>query len=212
MQSGETREGGIMRDKGRYWTAASALALVCSGVLAGSARAQVPTRSSAVEELVITAERRDQNLQTAAISATVLDQKMLEAKGVIGLTSLQYAAPGLQISDYASANTFNIRGIGQARVDVDLPSGVVIYRDGVPTLTGYFQNAPYYDMAGIEVLRGPQGTFGGKSAAAGAVFIRTHDPELNKFGGDAMIGFGNKSFKETTAVLNLPVGSTLAFR
>src|SRR6185369_16738831 len=98
-----------------------------------------------------------------------------------------------QISDYASANTFNIRGIGQAQVDIDLPSGVVIYRDGVPTLTGYFQNAPYYDIASVEVLRGPQGTFVGKSAAAGAVFIRTRDPELGSTGGDLTLGAGNRS-------------------
>jgi iron complex outermembrane receptor protein len=163
-------------------------------------------------EVVVTAERRKQDLQKAAISATVLSAEALEEKGVVGLSGLQYAVPGVIIADYGSANTFNIRGVGQARVDVDLPSGVVIYRDGVPTLTGYFQNAPYYDMAGIEVLRGPQGTFGGKSASAGAVFIRTHDPELGKFGGDAMVGYGNKDFRETTAVLNLPLGETFAVR
>ena len=165
-----------------------------------------------LQEVVVTAERRTQDLQSAAMSATVLSAETLADKGVTNLSALQYAAPGLIIADYGSANTFNIRGIGQARVDVDLPSGVVIYRDGVPTLTGYFQNAPYYDMAGVEVLRGPQGTFGGKSASAGAVFIRTHDPELNRFGGEVMVGAGNKEFWEGTAVLNLPIGQTLALR
>ncbi|MEJ2088259.1 MAG: Plug domain-containing protein [Gammaproteobacteria bacterium] len=140
-----------------------------------------------IEEVVVTAERRTESLQTSALSATVLNEDMLEKKGVIGLTTVQYAAPGLQIADYSSANTFNIRGIGQSRVDIDLPSGVVIYRDGVPTLTGYFQNAPYYDMASVEVLRGPQGTFAGKAAAAGAVFIRTRNPELDDVGGNVML-------------------------
>src|SRR5436190_13638015 len=200
-----------MRVNGRYLAAASALALVCSGVLAGGANAQ--TKSNTVGELVITAERRTENLQTAAISATVLDQELLEAKGVNGLTALQFAAPGLQISDYSSANTFNIRGIGQSKVDIDLPSGVVIYRDGVPTLTGYFQNAPYYDIASVEVLRGPQGTFVGKSAAAGAVFIRTQDPQLgDHISGDVQGGVGNKNYFEGTLVANMPVSDTLAVR
>ncbi len=168
--------------------------------------------SATVAPLVVTAERRVENEQTTAISATVLDQKMLEAKSVIGLTTLQYAAPGIQISDYASANTFNIRGIGQSQVDIDLPSGVVIYRDGVPTLTGYFQNAPYYDMASVEVLRGPQGTFGGKSASAGAVFIRTNDPKLDSYSGDIILGAGNRDFFEGTGVVNIPFGQTLALR
>lgn len=199
--------------------AASLAALTCGAVLsAGGAWAADPAApdskgaSTVVPGVVITAERRLQNLQKAAISATVLDQKALEAKGVIGLTTLQFAAPGIQISDYSSANTFNIRGIGQSQVDIDLPSGVVIYRDGVPTLTGYFQNAPYYDLAGVEVLRGPQGTFVGKSASAGAVFIRTRDPELGHYGGEWTLGMGNYAFFEGTGVVNVPIGDTLAVR
>jgi iron complex outermembrane recepter protein len=190
----------------------SAFALATVAVIAATA-AQAESRSqSIVEEVLVTAERRSENLQTSALSATVLNEEMLTKKGVVGLTSLQYAAPGVQIADYASANTFNIRGIGQARVDIDLPSGVVIYRDGVPTLTGYFQNAPYYDMASVEVLRGPQGTFAGKAAAAGAVFIRTRDPDLERFEGSLMVGAGNKGAWETTGVLNVPVGDNLALR
>jgi iron complex outermembrane recepter protein len=202
-----------MRGNGRYWATASALALIGCGAMAGQAQAQARRDDpNVIGELVVTAERRDQNLQTTAISATVLDQQLLEAKGVVGLTSLQYAAPGIQISDYSSANTFNIRGIGQSQVDIDLPSGVVIYRDGVPTLTGYFQNAPYYDIAGVEVLRGPQGTFVGKSAAAGAVFIRTRDPEIGKAGMDVTLGAGNREQLEGTFVLNVPIGETVAIR
>ncbi len=210
-----------MRRKSRLLAAGSlmALGLVASTSLcAGSALAADATtsdksaQSNAVSGVVITAERRVENLQTTAISATVLDAQTLEAKGVVGLTSLQNAAPGVEISDYSSANTFNIRGIGQSQVDIDLPSGVVVYRDGVPTLTGYFQNAPYYDMAGVEVLRGPQGTFVGKSASAGAVFIRTRDPELGHFGGEGMLGVGNRDYWEGTGVVNIPVGDALAIR
>lgn len=199
-----------------YLRCVSGLALAGAVALSASAaQAQEQSKEKsnrAISELVVTAERRTENLQTTAISASVIDQKTLEAKGVTNLTTLQFAAPGVEISDYSSANTFNIRGIGQAQVDVDLPSGVVIYRDGVPTLTGYFQNAPYYDIAGIEVLRGPQGTFVGKSAAAGAVFIRTRDPELGHFGGSVIAGAGNHGFLETTEVVNIPIKDTLAVR
>jgi iron complex outermembrane recepter protein len=193
--------------------AASALAAAAAlvGSAAQAADAQDSTSNTA-SELVITAERRVENLQTTAISATVLDQKTLEAKGVVNLNGLQLAAPGIQISDYGSANTFNIRGIGQSAVPIDLPSGVVIYRDGVPTLTGYFQNAPYYDISSVEVLRGPQGTFVGKSAAAGAVFIRTNDPELGVNDGSVMAGVGNRGYLETTDVANAALSDDLAIR
>jgi len=209
-----------VRSKRALLKCGSVAILACAALAAAPAHAQntQPQPANAQSgagkspELVVTAERRQQRLQVTAISATVLDAKALEAKGVTGLTTLQYAAPGIQISDYASANTFNIRGVGQAQVDIDLPSGVVIYRDGVPTLTGYFQNAPYYDMAGVELLRGPQGTFVGKSASAGAVFIRTRDPQLGVLGGDVMLGAGNRDFFEGTGVLNVPLGQDFALR
>lgn len=206
-----------MSRRSSYLRCVSALALAGAAALTASAAQAADstngkTKDAAVSELVVTAERRVENLQTTAISASVMDQKTLQAKGVTNLTTLQFAAPGVEISDYSSANTFNIRGIGQSAVPIDLPSGVVIYRDGVPTLTGYFQNAPYYDMSSIEVLRGPQGTFVGKSAAAGAVFIRTRDPELGRYGGSVMAGAGNHGYAETTDVVNVPIGDTLAVR
>src|SRR5690606_3807155 len=107
---------------------------------------------------------------------------------------------------------FNIRGIGRSKVDVEIPSGIVIYQDGVPSVAGYFQNEPYFDIASIEVLRGPQGTFVGKSASGGAIFTRTRDAELGVFGGNLEGGFGEYDFYEMRGALNIPAGETLAFR
>jgi iron complex outermembrane receptor protein len=189
---------------------ASALAL--AGVMVWSGDASAQQRGIGIEEVVVTAERRTEDLQTSALSATVLNAADLENKSVYGLTALQFAAPGLYIADYSSANTFNIRGIGQSTVNFEYPNGVQIYRDGVPTLTGYFQNSPYFDLAGVEVLRGPQGVSAGKSAAAGAVFIRTRDPELDELGGELMLGFGDYGRFEGTGVLNVPLTDTMALR
>lgn len=191
------------------------LALGCTSSLAAvGAQAQTPRSGSAsvLEEVIVTAERREVSLQTTAISASVLTGDMLEARGVTNLYALQYAAPSVTIAGYGSANVFNIRGIGRSQVDIDVPSGVVIYRDGAPTLGGFFQNEPYFDLASIEVLRGPQGTFVGKSAAGGAVFIRTNDAELGTLDGKVELGVGSDSLKEVTGIVNLPVGDTAAFR
>lgn len=165
-----------------------------------------------LEELVVTAQRRTEDLQDTGVSASVLTGDDLVDKSVFGLTALQYAAPSVTISDLGSANVFNIRGIGRSQVDVDLPSGVVIYRDGAPTLAGYFQNEPYFDMESIEVLRGPQGTFVGKSAAGGAVFINTRDPELAERSAYVEVGAAEWDQGEITGVLNLPLGETVALR
>ena len=133
-------------------------------------------------------------------------------KGVVDLFALQYAAPGITVTQYGSANVFNIRGLGRSQVDIDVPSGVVIYRDGAPTVAGYFQNEPYFDMDSIEVYRGPQGTFVGKSAAGGAVFINTNDPEIGDSYGSVEGSFGNYGAAELTAMYNAPLGDKAALR
>lgn len=173
---------------------------------------QEETSGETLEEVTVTAQRRTESLQTTPLSVSVLSAEALEAKGVSDLNALQYAAPAVTISQYGSANVFNIRGIGRSQVDIDVPSGVVIYRDGAPTVAGYFQNEPYFDLEGIQVFRGPQGTFVGKSAAGGAVFINSRDPELGEFSGSVQAGLANYSGKEFTGVLNAPAGDTFALR
>lgn len=174
--------------------------------------AGAPPDGGTLEELVVTAQRRSEDLQETGVAASVLSGDDLVDKSVFGLTALQYAAPSVTISDYGSANVFNIRGIGRSQVDVDLPSGVVIYRDGAPTLAGYFQNEPYFDMASVEVLRGPQGTFVGKSAAGGAVFLNTRNPELGAYSTFLELGAGSFDQGELTGAVNVPVSETLALR
>ena len=186
---------------------ASALALTIGGVGSGFI-----SSAKAVEVVVVTAERRAVDLQKTTLAATVLSGDDLIKKSVYNLTSLQTAAPGITINDYGSANVFNMRGVGREAVDVEIPSGVAIYRDGVPTLAGYFQNEPYFDLDGVEVLRGPQGTFAGQSASGGAVFIRSKSPTLDGFSGYAQVGGGEWGLFEAQGAVNIPIDDTLAIR
>jgi len=190
---------------------ASALALTfATGVPV--ARAAETEPSGKVELVIVTAERRAVDLQKTTLAATVLSGDDMIKKGVYNLTSLQTAAPGITINDYGSANVFNMRGVGREAVDVEIPSGIAIYRDGVPTLAGYFQNEPYYDLDGVEVLRGPQGTFAGQSASGGALFIRSKSPTLDGFSGYGQIGGGEWAEYEAQGAVNVPITDTLAIR
>jgi iron complex outermembrane receptor protein len=192
------------------WSRFGTLAISCvAALVCVEVRAQ---DKDALEEIVVTAKRRSEDIQTSSISATVLNQDLLESKGVVDLFALQYAAPAVTVTQYGSANVFNIRGLGRSQVDIDVPSGVVIYRDGTPTLAGYFQNEPYFDMESVEVYRGPQGTFVGKNAAGGAVFINTNDPKLGSLEGSIELGGGAYSAYEGTGIVNVPVGDTAALR
>lgn len=196
--------------KSIIWPAVFGLAAMVS--MEVQAQSEQDSNSMELEEVIVTAQRREQNLQETALAATVLSGELLKAKGVEDLVGVQYISPSLTVSDFGSANVFNIRGIGRSKVDIEIPSGVVIYQDGVPSLAGYIQNEPYYDIASIEVLRGPQGTFVGKSASGGAIFTRTRSPELGEFAGYLEGGFGEHDLWEVQGAFNMPASDTLAFR
>ena len=168
--------------------------------------------TSTVAPVTITAERRTINLQTAPLAATVISGQQLEQKGIAGLDDLQFHTPSLTVADFGQGNLFNIRGIGKDLTNVQTPSGVVTYWDGVASFPGFFQDAPYYDLANIEVLRGPQGTFAGLNATGGAVFITTNDPHLGSITGDLEGQYGNYNDALVRGYWNIPLSDTLAVR
>jgi iron complex outermembrane receptor protein len=196
------------------WLSASVLALGWSGAAAAQTAA-APNEDTAtqVQELVVTAERRASNLQTTPISATVLTGEDLQKKAITNVEQLQFAMPSLVVNNFGQGNDFNIRGIGKAEHNSQTTTGVITYRDGVATFPGYFQGEPYYDIAHVEVLRGPQGTFVGQNATGGAVFITSQDPIINGGHTGYLAGqVGNYADIAAQGALNLPVSDTLAAR
>jgi len=165
-----------------------------------------------VAPLTITAERRTVNLQTAPIAASVLSGDQLQVRGIEGLDDLQFHTPSMTVADFGQGNLFNIRGIGKNLTNVQTPSGVVTYWDGVASFPGFFTDQPYYDISNIEVLRGPQGTFAGQNATGGAVFITTNDPRLDRVSGYLQGQYGSYNDGLLRGFVNLPVNNTLALR
>src|SRR6202012_1680046 len=128
-------------------------------------------KSTTVQELVVTAERRSTNLQKTAIAATVLTGKDILKNPVFTVDQLQFLAPSLTVNNFGQGDDFDIRGIGKGEHNSQTSTGGITYRDGVATFPGYIQEEPYYDIANIQVLRGPQGTFSGQNATGGAVIV-----------------------------------------
>lgn len=179
---------------------------------AADAPASQKPAASTLETLVVTAERRTTNLQTTPIAVSALSGEQLQAKGIDTVDALQFATPSLTVNNFGQGNDFNIRGIGKGETNVQTPSGVITYRDGVASFPGFFQDEPYFDVASIEVLRGPQGTFAGQNATGGAVFINTRDPSLNGVSGDIEGQYGNYNDARLRGAVNVPLSSTFAAR
>ena len=197
---------------------ASVPALACCGaVVAQTAPANssggTDTANAPLQEVVVTAERRSTNLQTTAVSATVLTAADLEAKGVNLVDQLQFIAPSVAIDNFGQGIDFDVRGIGKGEHNTQTPTGVITYRDGAATFPGYMTEEPYFDVADIELYRGPQGTLVGQNATGGAVFVTTNNPKIDGgFDGYAQAQYGNYNDRSFQGAINLPISSTLAAR
>jgi iron complex outermembrane recepter protein len=197
---------------------ATVLALACCGeALAQNAPASAPgsteSTNSPLQEVLVTAERRSTNLQTTAVSATVLTADDIAAKGVNLVDQLQFIAPSVTIDDFGQGIDFDIRGIGKGEHNTQTPTGVITYRDGAATFPGYMTEEPYYDVADIEVYRGPQGTLVGQNATGGAVFVTTANPKLDGgYDGYVQAQYGNYNDRGGQGAINLPITDTLAAR
>ena len=137
-------------------------------------------QSGGQPEVTVTAERRTVNLQNAPVAAAVVSGHQLAVRGIYTVDQLQFISPSFTVSNFGDGEDFNIRGIGKGETNIQTPSGVVVYRDGVAVFPGFFTEEPYFDIANIEILRGPQGTFAGQNADGGAVFITENDPNFQR--------------------------------
>lgn len=204
-----------MKGKVRACVSPIALAaIIFLGSTTGAAAQEEPEAAQddgGLREIVVTAERREENLQDVPIAATALTGEQLQDKGVERIADLQYAAPSLSITDQGLTQSINIRGIGIASGSPAVANGVATYLDGVfqpPILTA----SSFYDIGSIEVLRGPQGTLVGSNSTGGAIFINTQNPTTDRVKGYIQGHYGSYNARGVEGAINVPLGSTLALR
>lgn len=196
------------------WISTSMVALLWCGA-AQAQQAGAPAQdeaATALDEVVVTAERRTRNLQTTPIAAAVLTGEQLQDKGVVTIDQLQFSMPSVTVQNSGQGNSFNVRGIGKTENSSSIGVGVITYRDGVAVFPAYFQNEPFYDIQGLELLRGPQGTFAGQNATGGAVFITERNPDLSGVNGYVTGQFGSYDNVRLQGAINLPLSDTFAVR
>lgn len=146
---------------------------------ANAASAQEAAENGGLEEIIVTAQKREQSLQDVPISVTALSEDTLQANRVFSVTDLTGLAPGVTVRTAAGGSklpSFSIRGAISYGVVPGSDKQVSMYVDGVyiSSARGGIFELP--DVQRIEVLRGPQGTLFGRNATAGAVSVSTRDP------------------------------------
>jgi iron complex outermembrane receptor protein len=155
---------------------------------AGAAKAQEPDPGIAtgVEEIIVTADKRQSKLQKTPSAITALPSTKLETQGITGASSLQFNVPSMVFGDQSGYSFISIRGIGTDVTTTSAEPAVASYADGVYTGSLITQSLPSFDLERIEVLRGPQGTLYGRNATGGVInYISrspSYDPQVNLAG------------------------------
>jgi iron complex outermembrane receptor protein len=187
--------------------AASSVLAFCSGATAQTTQSN---DSSQIEEIVVTAEKREENVQKVAASVSVIDAANLEARGIVDLRGLSNLLPMAQLNMEGSTTQIFIRGIGQTS-DSDTNSPAVAANiDGVYT-PRFVLSSSLFDVSQIEVLSGPQGTLYGRNAAGGAVNVTTKLP-TDQFENVGFVEVGNYRSEHIFNALNVPVSNDLQIR
>lgn len=194
-------------------TAAAAQDAPASGTRAQSSTAPPEAEGEAVlNEVIVTASRRAENVQRAALSIQALSSEVLTRANVTKPEDLNVIAPGVQIGTGGNMPQIYIRGIGN-NVSNYLAEGTVAFNlDGVYISQPQTTRGMFYDLQRVEVLKGPQGTLYGRNASGGAINVITAKPKLGDMRGFSEVQAGNYNLLQGTGAVNLPLGDTVALR
>ena len=153
--------------------------------------AQGPAAPVFGEEVVVTAQKRSENIRDVPISITALTGEQMEEAGVTDSLELPAVVPGLKMDRVGSSTIPAIRGVSSYVTNVGVDNNVAMYIDDVYVSSGNSSTFNLPDISRIEVLKGPQGTLFGRNATGGAIRIFTKDPQMTSMEGDFSLSYGN---------------------
>ena len=194
-------------------TVSAAVVGACAFGFAGVASAQDQDGPQTIDDIIVTAQKREQNLQDVPIVVTTLSAETLQDAGVRDIKDLQILTPGLTVTSTSSeaSTTARIRGVGTVGDNAGLESSVGVVIDGVYRSRNSVGFGDLGELARIEVLKGPQGTLFGKNTSAGVINIITEAPSFTPgFNGELTVG--NYGAMGVSGSVTGPISDTLAFR
>jgi iron complex outermembrane receptor protein len=182
------------------------------GLLAGAAPRALAAEAGEIEAVIVTAAKREQNVQDVPISMNVTEQKELEAFNVADLKALSMTVPSMMVLRTNSVNTITLRGFGSGPNNPATDQTVALYNDGVYAGRARQFMAPYFDVARVEILRGPQGALIGKNTSAGAVSIVSNLPTRTFEAGATASYLFERSGVDAYGYVSGPISETLRGR
>src|SRR5690625_85946 len=195
-----------LMNKVKLWGCLVAVPLALGGAANAFAQANDGERRAQLEEVVVTASRREEGLQSIATSIAAVTAEDLDKQGITGFLQVAESVSGLELKQHRGliSSGIYIRGVGTSGSTPADPSvGVVI--DGVYQQSIGSAFTELLDIQRIEVLRGPQGTLFGKNTTAGVIRVITEKPDTTEFSGRLQGVYGNLDNQEFRGLVNIPI-------
>jgi len=188
---------------------------VSTCLLATTALTLPEIAAAQVDEIIVTATKRDTSVQDVPISVTVVSPAQLENQGITSIKDLTSVASGFNIQSSQTetqGTSIRIRGVGTTGNNIGLESAVGVFIDGVYQSRPGVALGELTDIEALELLRGPQGTLFGRNTSAGALNIRTKKPDFEGTSGFADFTYGNFNLINVKGAANFTASDQLAFR
>lgn len=163
-------------------------------------------------EIIVTAQRKEESLQTAPVAVAVVGGEDLVKAGITAPGRLQELVPALAIEPTSSGNLIFIRGVGNFALTANSDPSTAFNYDEVYVGRPTSSNGVFYDLQRVEVLKGPQGTLYGRNATAGAINVIPVQPQLGEWAGYLVASYGNYNAVVAEGAINVPLGANGALR
>jgi iron complex outermembrane receptor protein len=177
-----------------------AAAVSSVGIAIAAAPAQAQTM---LEEVIVTAQKRSESVQEIPLAVTALSSDMLDQRGITDIASMAASVPGMHFGQSGNNTRITVRGIGTENTTVTGDPGVAFHIDGVYQARSSAGNALFFDLARVEVLRGPQGTLYGRNATGGSINLISNPP-VEEFGAQIEGQIGDYDQQRLRGFLNVP--------
>lgn len=165
------------------------------------------------DEIVVTAQKREENSQDVPISITALGGDQLEALGIDNSVEITQQVPGLQLNAWSpNVTIFNLRGVSQNNFTDNLEAPVAVYSDDVYVASTNAVNGQLFDTERVEVLRGPQGTLFGRNATGGLIHFISKRADEDEFNGFLQGSAGNFDAYQIEGAIGFGISDTLRAR
>ncbi len=198
-------------DKRLRWALLSATSFAAMTSTPALSQTEDQASSSAVEDIVVTAERRTSSVQSTALAISAMSGDQMRQKGILDMTGVTNAIPNVQFSALVGQARLAVRGIAVNNVRGGDEGAVAFYLDGVYVSRPAAVLATMFDVERTEILRGPQGTLYGRNATGGAVNVLTKNPTSTS-NGYLTVDVGNYSSVKTEGAIGLPITDKISGR